>query len=32
MGEEIVRWGDPPPLVRAEVHPDIITRGRDPGR
>jgi ApbE superfamily uncharacterized protein (UPF0280 family) len=32
MGEEIVSWGDPPPLVRAKVNPDIITRGRDPIR
>jgi len=32
MGEEIMRWGDPPPLVRAKVNPDIITRGKDPAR
>ncbi|MDD1664050.1 MAG: UPF0280 family protein [Methanomicrobiales archaeon] len=32
MGEEIVSWGDPPPLVRAKVNPDIITRGKDPAR
>jgi ApbE superfamily uncharacterized protein (UPF0280 family) len=30
LGEEILRWGDPPPLVRARVNPDIITRGRAP--
>jgi ApbE superfamily uncharacterized protein (UPF0280 family) len=32
MGEEIIRWGDPPPMVPARVNPDIITRGRDPRR
>lgn len=32
LGEEIVRWGNPPPLVPARVDPDIITRGRDPSR
>lgn len=32
MGEEIVSWGDPPPLVRGKVNPDIITRGKDPVR
>jgi hypothetical protein len=30
LGEEIISWGDPPPLVRAKVNPDIITRGKDP--
>jgi hypothetical protein len=30
LGEEIVSWGEPPPLVRAKVNPDIITRGKDP--
>jgi len=32
LGEEIISWGDPPPLVRAKVNPDIITRGKDPLR
>jgi len=32
FGEEIVSWGDPPPLVPARVNPDIITRGRNPAR
>jgi ApbE superfamily uncharacterized protein (UPF0280 family) len=32
LGEEIIRWGDPPPMVPARVNPDIITRGRQPGR
>jgi len=32
LGQEIVSWGDPPPLVRARVNPDIITRGKDPAR
>ncbi len=32
LGEEIVSWGNPPPLVRAKVNPDIITRGKDPAR
>jgi uncharacterized protein len=32
LGEEIIRWGDPPPLVPAKVDPDIITRGRRPDR
>jgi ApbE superfamily uncharacterized protein (UPF0280 family) len=31
IGEEIIRWGDPPPLVPARVSPDIITRGKYPG-
>jgi ApbE superfamily uncharacterized protein (UPF0280 family) len=31
FGEELVRWGDPPPLVPAKVSPDIITRGKYPG-
>ena len=31
LGEDVVRWGSPPPLVPAKVDPDIITRGRDPG-
>ncbi len=30
MGEEVVSWGNPPPLVQAKVNPDIITRGRSP--
>jgi ApbE superfamily uncharacterized protein (UPF0280 family) len=30
LGEEIVRWGNPPSLARARVNPDIITRGKDP--
>jgi ApbE superfamily uncharacterized protein (UPF0280 family) len=30
LGEEIVRWGDPPPLVSARVNPEIITRGKAP--
>jgi ApbE superfamily uncharacterized protein (UPF0280 family) len=30
LGGEILSWGDPPPLVKAMVNPDIITRGRDP--
>ena len=32
LGEEVVRWGNPPPLVPAKVNPDIITRGKYPGR
>ena len=32
LGQEIIRWGNPPPLVRAQVNPDIITRGKDPAR
>jgi ApbE superfamily uncharacterized protein (UPF0280 family) len=32
LREELVRWGDPPPLVPAKVSPDIITRGKYPGR
>ncbi len=32
IGEEILRWGNPPPLVPAKVDPDIITRGKYPGR
>jgi len=32
FGEKMIIWGDPPPFVRAEVNPDIITRGRDPAR
>ena len=32
MGEEIVSWGNPPPLIRAKVNPDIITRGKSPGQ
>jgi ApbE superfamily uncharacterized protein (UPF0280 family) len=32
LGEEIVRWGHPPALVPAKVDPDIITRGKFPGR
>ena len=32
LGEEMITWGDPPPLVPAKVDPDIITRGRDPAR
>jgi ApbE superfamily uncharacterized protein (UPF0280 family) len=32
LGEEIIRWGNPPPLVPAKVDPDIITRGKYPGR
>jgi hypothetical protein len=31
LGEMIIRWGNPPPLVPAKVDPDIITRGRYPG-
>jgi hypothetical protein len=31
IGEEVIRWGSPPPLVTARVDPDIITRGRYPG-
>jgi hypothetical protein len=30
LGDEMVRWGDPPPLIRAKVNPDIITRGKGP--
>ncbi|HMA05929.1 MAG TPA: UPF0280 family protein [Methanomicrobiales archaeon] len=32
LGEEILPWGDPLPLVPARVDPDIITRGKDPTR
>ena len=32
LGEEIIGWGDPPPMVPARVSPDVITRGRHPGR
>ncbi|MDD1664300.1 MAG: UPF0280 family protein [Methanomicrobiales archaeon] len=32
LGEQMIRWGDLPPLVRARVNPDIITRGKDPAR
>jgi uncharacterized protein len=32
LGEAILRWGNPPPLVLAKVNPDIITRGKYPGR
>jgi ApbE superfamily uncharacterized protein (UPF0280 family) len=32
LGEEMVSWGNPPPMVRAKVNPDVITRGRDPSR
>ncbi|MDD1660987.1 MAG: UPF0280 family protein [Methanomicrobiales archaeon] len=28
QGEEMIRWGDLPPLVPARVDPDIITRGK----
>jgi len=31
IGEEIIQWGNPPPLVPAKVDPDIITRGKNPG-
>jgi len=30
IGAEMVSWGNPPRLARAQVSPDIITRGRDP--
>jgi hypothetical protein len=30
LGDEIITWGNPPPLSRAQVNPDIITRGKDP--
>jgi len=32
IGGEILRWGNPPPLVPAKVDPDVITRGKYPGR
>ena len=31
LGGEVVRWGNPPPLVPARVNPDVITRGKYPG-
>ena len=31
LGETVIRWGDPPPLVPAKVDPDSITRGKFPG-
>jgi ApbE superfamily uncharacterized protein (UPF0280 family) len=32
IGQKVLSWGDPPPLVPAKVNPDIITRGKDPER
>ena len=32
LGEEVITWGAPPPMVPARVDPDIITRGKDPHR
>jgi ApbE superfamily uncharacterized protein (UPF0280 family) len=32
IGQKVLSWGDPPPLVPAKVNPDLITRGKDPER
>jgi ApbE superfamily uncharacterized protein (UPF0280 family) len=32
FGDEIISWGDPPPMVPARVNPDVITRGWEPVR